>query len=298
MRRLTAALVSAALVCAVAYLGMSALILEQALRGVREPGGSTPLLEGIPGAEALSLTTSDEVRIAAWFLPTAAARKARRAIVLVHGLNSRGWSGYHKDAARAYLEAGFDVVVFDLRAQGESGGDRLGLGWHERLDVRAVVDELVRRGFSPGSIGLHGSSYGGGTALMATSQIAEIGAVLVDCPWADVRPMMGDELQRKTGFGPLWIPGVTLWGRALYGLDLDEHEPVLHVREIAPRPVFFVVGEADERIPPSHTTSLFDAARAPKEQWRLPGVGHTDGWSRQPEEFRARAVAFFGQHLR
>lgn len=257
----------------------------------------TPAADGV-AAEALSLTTDDGVSLAGWFMPSPAPRSERRAVVLVHGLDSHGWAGYHRDAARAYLAAGFDVVVFDLRAQGKSGGERIGLGWQERLDVRAVVDELLRRGLQPGSIGIHGSSYGGGTSVMAAASIPEIGAVLVDCPWADIRLLLADELERKTGFGALFVPGVVRLGMWKHGMDLDAHEPVLLAPKLAPRPLLVVVGEADSRIPPQHSTLLFDAAQEPKEIWRMPGVEHTDGWNREPEAYRARAVAFFDRSLR
>ena len=53
----------------------------------------------------------------------------------------------HADIARAYVEAGFHVLVFDPRANGRSKGDHYGLGWLERRDVRGAVNLLLSRGF-------------------------------------------------------------------------------------------------------------------------------------------------------
>ena len=284
-----------------AYAGISALALNNALHPLRKPVQSTPVADGFP-AEPLHLITDDGIAIVGWFMPSSVGSSvrssARRAVVFVHGMDSHGWTGYHKDAARAYLAAGIDAVVFDLRGQGDSGGERIGLGWKERADVAAVVAELRRRGYEPGSIGLHGSSYGGGTSILAAASIPEIGAVLVDCPWADIRPMVASELELRTGLGDFFVPGVVMIGELAFDLDLERHEPLLHVDKIAPRALLIVVGEQDDRIPAAHSRMLFHAARGDKQLWAVQDAGHTAIWQTHPEEFQRRAVAFFQEKLR
>ena len=76
-----------------------------------------------------------------------------RAIVMVHGLDSYAWDVVAREIAEAYVAAGFDVLVYDSRAQGASSGKRLGLGWAERSDVAAAVSLLLDRSFKPRRIG-------------------------------------------------------------------------------------------------------------------------------------------------
>lgn len=180
--------------------------------------------------------------------------------MLIHGLSSFAWDGAAPDIALAFLKAGFHVLVFDLRAHGRSGGELLGLGWHERQDVRAAVDFLLMRGFGPGSIGLHGTSYGAATALLSAAAIPEVGAVVADSAFADMRDIMDIEIEKSTGlpspFAGLLRPGLSLIARAVYALDLDLIRPETTVAAIAPRPVFFIHGSEDDVIPPDHSFRL------------------------------------------
>ena len=163
------------------YLGICALILHLVVTPQRklDPAGPPADLRVEP---VHFESAEDKIRLAGWLLPSS----GDRAIVLVHGLNSDGWCGAHTDIARAYVEAGFHVLVFDLRGRGLSGGDRIGFGWLERRDVRGAVDLLLSRGFQAGRIGIHGTSYGGATALLSAATIPELGAVVADSAFADM----------------------------------------------------------------------------------------------------------------
>lgn len=309
-KRLRAVAVGAA-VLVVAYFAVCAVVLRVATTARRATCG-TPAEQGVV-AEALSFASADDgTALVGWLIPpltTAAALDGAvpgtrpgdgKAIVLVHGLDSCGWAGAHRDLAQEYARQGFTAVVFDLRGQGRSGDAPLGLGFTERGDVKAAVGVLRARGFAPGKIGLHGTSYGAGTSLLSAAYIKEVGAVVADSAFADVRMMVNDELARIVGVGAPFAPGVVVVGRLLYGLDLDDMAPVDAVGKIAPRPIFFLHGDADERIPVDHVRMLSDAARAANiasELWILPGAHHTEALQVARDEFLARTSAFFARHL-
>jgi dipeptidyl aminopeptidase/acylaminoacyl peptidase len=251
-----------------------------------------------PNAAPLPLESHDDrTPLHAWLLTP--EQPTNKAVVMIHGLDSCGWAGQHIDLAQEYLRKGATVVVFDLRAQGRSGGDQLGLGWFERGDVRAAVDALLARGFQPGAIGIHGSSFGAGTALLATAAIPEVGAVVADSAFADVRDLMSAELDRKVVVGALFAPGVALAARVRYGIDLAEIPPIVAVPKIAPRPILFVHGTADDRIPVEHARRLRAVSKGPNDElWLLDGAGHTQGLSYDRAQFLERTTSFLLAHLR
>ena len=222
-------------------------------------------------------SAEDKIRLAGWLLPSS----GDRAIVLVHGIHSDGWCGAHADIARAYVEAGFHVLVFDLRGHGLSGGDRIGFGWLERRDVRGAVDLLLSRGFQAGRIGIHGTSYGGATALLSAATIPELGAVVADSAFADMRDVMLGQIKLKAPWLPFvsaFSPGITLMGKLLYGLDFDTIAPEHQVTKIAPRPILFIHGSKDSIIPVEHAYRLKAASGNPaNELWILKGYGHAQG---------------------
>jgi|SRR5919106_906331 dipeptidyl aminopeptidase/acylaminoacyl peptidase len=270
----------------------------------RKPAPLSPSELGFPNAEEFSFSTPDGVRLVGWFVPA----EGDRVIVLVHGVYSNAWDGQTPDVAHAYHDAGFNVFLFDSRGQGRSGGT-LGLAWVERQDVRAAVDLLLARGFRAGKVGVHGTSYGAATALLAAAEIPEVGAVVADSAFADVRDVMLGELTRRTGLSPrlaqLLAPGVGLVAQCRYGLDLDEASPERAIAAIS-RPVFLIHGEQDHIIPVESLQRLRSAARTSTTVWVLPGCQHTEGVRLAPDcetpsplrkEFLLKITTFFRRHL-
>lgn len=298
-------------VIAAVYLGISYLVLSASLTAQRVDYEQTPADSGLPVEEVHFESDVDRISLIGWLL----GPSRDRAIVLVHGLNCYGWSGSQPDIARAYVKAGFHVLVFDLRGHGRSGGRLLGLGWDERRDVRGAVNLLLGRGFKPGRIGIHGGSYGAATALLSTAAIPEVGAVVADSAFADMRDVMDAEIQRKTGvppwFAKLLRPGIAFLAGLLYSLDLDAIPPERAVPDIAPRPILFIHGEKDRTIPVEHVRRLEAASRNPADDlWILDGLGHTEGVRRHGKEcvhgepspmreaYLKKVTAFFDGSLR
>lgn len=192
------ALVAAVLLLAT-YLVAGGIVVTNMVRPARMPLAETPSESGVGAVEPVSLQTEDNVTLQGYMLSS----PGDRAILLIHGVYSHSWDGQNPDIARALLDAGFDVLLVDLRAQGRSGGDHLGLGWLERYDIAAAVGFLLSRGFEPGEIGIHATSYGASTCLLAAATIpavsSSVSAFVLDTPFADASEVVEGEIRRPTG---------------------------------------------------------------------------------------------------
>jgi uncharacterized protein len=94
------------------------------------------------------------------------------------------------------------------------------------------------------------------------------------------------------------VPSMAVQTAALAVLSGRTPPPPLRdlVARIAPRPVFFIYAEdggGGEELTPEY----YAAARQPKQQWLVPGAGHTGGLSASPAEYERRIVKFFDQAL-
>jgi pimeloyl-ACP methyl ester carboxylesterase len=260
--------------------------------------------------EVLSFTSrADGIQLAGWLLPA----QGTRAVVLVHGIDADAWANGHLDVARAYLDAGFDVLLFDLRAHGRSQGVRISLGHLERGDIGAAVDLLLERGIPPGRIALHGTSYGAAMVLLAAAEIPQVGAVIADSAYADVRDLIAFEVGRRTrvpGFiaGTIMRPGIEGVAWMLYGLDLATLAPERVIARVASRPLLLIHGDRDRVIPLDHMTRLEQGAGtgAGVEHWVLEGLGHSEGVrsgrcnvdpSPRRAEFLSRVVSFLNDAM-
>ena len=237
-----------------------------------------------------------DVRIAGWYLPRAGSR---RAVVLVHGKSVNRWiefgGGFLKLAVALHAR-GFTVLMIDLRAHGESEGERAGFGLHERRDVVGAVDWLEQQGYAPGSIGVLGVSMGAVATIGAAADDPNIGALVADCGFAD----MGMLLQRQWGAASGGLPDfyrpATIAIGWLLGYDFYADRPVEEIGRIAPRPVLIIHGDADTLVPLSDAEQL-NAAGSSSELWVVHGAGHGGSYRVDPQAYTERVAAFFERHL-
>ena len=295
-RLVTLVALSLVLVLVVAYAAASAYLTGLATTAERHLAVGTPSDLGLDFEAVSFMSPLDQIVLRGWYLPAG----GKRVVIFVHGIHGNRWDTFHHidELIARHVRAGYDVLTFDMRAHGESGSDRFTLGWKERDDVRSAVDFVMRRGIPSGRIGLWAQSLGTASALLAAPELPEVAAVVTDSAFADARLLIDSELQLRTGLPQVFSPGMTLVGGRLFGIDLDAIPPEKAVARIAPRPILFIHGDADTRIPLEHSRRLLAAAHSrAAELWIVPGAGHVQSFATQPEAYAARVLGVFGRAL-
>ena len=298
---------SAAGALAVLYLGICWVVLTILIAPERKTLERSPADLGFEDARELSFKSrAGGVSLNGWLVPG----PGEAAVILVHGLHSHAWDCQTPDLVRAYRDAGFTVLLFDLRAQGTSGGGHAGGSLLEGDDLRAAVDLLLEEGFKPGRIGVHGTSYGAAIALLAVPEIDEVGALIADSSFSSAIDEIGAEFERRTGLpetlSHVLLPGLRLLSRTIHGFDIKDAAPAETIAALEPRPVLLIHGTDDPIIPYAHALRLKAAAGPSAELWPIEGAGHTQGVRMVPdcerhaptrEAYLDRSVAFFRRHL-
>jgi uncharacterized protein len=87
-------------------------------------------------------------------------------------------------------------------------------------------------------------------------------------------------------------PGVALFSNTMPPPSLEHL-----VGRIAPRPVFIICAKPGQGGEAELSQAFYDAAKAPKTIWQVPGAGHTGGIEAQPREYERRVIAFFDSAL-
>src|SRR5919202_143779 len=137
-RLVGAVVLSLVLVVLLAYGAASVYLTGLAMTAERHLAEGTPADLGLAYAAVTFTSPLDGIELHGWYLPAG----GQRAVIFIHGIHGNRWDTFHHidDLMARHVRAGFDVLTFDMRAHGESGGDRFTLGSKERVDLRAAVD--------------------------------------------------------------------------------------------------------------------------------------------------------------
>jgi len=234
--------------------------------------------------EDVTLTSQDGVKLSAWYIPS----RNKAAVILLHGHSGNRLGVVHH--AEALIQAGYGILMFDLRAHGSSGGRRFVRGQAGVDDVLTTVSYLSKRPeINPAGIGVMGVSVGGLFALQAAAQTVAIRAVAVDGP----SPATLDDVP----FPDTLLGRLNLWQERYFRRAMQwfgSHEPLPPNREIVAkltdRPLLLIAtGDGMEaamaqRLADELASAVF---------WQIPEARHAQGWHERPDEYNHRLVSFF-----
>ena len=244
-------------------------------------------------AEAVRFPSLDGTPLAGWFI--VGNGPASATIVLLHGY------GQSKDAMlphAAYLHrAGYNVLLFDFRHSGQSGGDAVTFGMKEPLDVRGAVAYVTTRPDVDASrVAIQAVSLGASSGLLAMAADPRIKAAVAESAFTDLDAMINQNFQSHVGLPP--VPFATLvvlvMERRLGG-SAGAVRPIEAVRRLGNRPVLIIDDAADSVNPPGAAEQLYAAASGPKTLWTIAGAGHAMGYFREPASYQERVLRFFAQ---
>ncbi len=245
-----------------------------------------------PGTVPWSTRTADGLTLRGWYCPTA---ERRRLVVLVHGMG--GSRDEMAALGRDIREAGYDVLVFDLRGHGGSDPSRLFMGRRERGDVRAVLAWAHARGYSSDRVGWLGYSMGASTLLMEAAQNGDIQVAVLDSPFGNLPELLKAELTRHSHLPALFNPGILIAARVAFGVRTDDLVPSTSARRWGNRPLMLIHGEADDVVPVQQARQLARVLGPSCRSFILPGVRHVGAYRADPESYVATVGHFFDEHL-
>ncbi len=221
----------------------------------------------------------------------------RRAIVLTHGhsFNRAGSLKY----VPMFLGHGYEVIVYDHRACGDSGGRYTTMGVREADDLGAVVADVRRRLGDSCFVGLHGESMGAATAILRAATDQSLGFVIADCSFSDLHKLLAIRLKASYHLPPFPLLNIAeIVARLIAGFSFRQASPVNALRKAdgAPQvPMLFIHGEADDYVPASMALELQAAKKGIAELYLVKGAAHALSFDTDRTAYAARVGQFLKQ---
>lgn len=242
------------------------------------------------------LKTSDNLLLKGYFIQTNEAI-AKATIIILHGIADCKESQLGR--AKVLADSGYNAVVLDLRAHGESEGKYCTFGYYEKEDIKLLVDEiLIINNRIP--VGIWGSSLGGAIALQAMSIDKRINFGIIEGTFDDFHKVAVEYgADYLFGIKSKWLTNVVL-AKSGKIAKFNPHavKPVVAATQIT-NPVLFIHGDADGKIPITFNKNNFNATNSRDKAWiTVKGAGHNNVGKIGGENLKDQIMKFIYKQLK
>ena len=243
--------------------------------------------------EKLSISAYDGLKLQGNLLRTG----SDKVVIAVHGYHSNGMREY-TPYLKFYHDLGYNVLMPDDRAHGESEGKYIGFGWNDRLDVIKWIRKAIELFGSDTQIILHGISMGAAAVLMASGEELprQVKAVISDCAFASVEEEF--KYQLKHMFHLPEFPVLQTFdmiNRHFNGYRLKEASALGQVSK-SDIPTLFIHGGKDDFVPTYMVFELFEACSAPKDMIIIDGASHAQSHIADPGKYENAVKEFIERY--
>jgi uncharacterized protein len=295
MKKIIAALilVTAVILVAASYY-LSGLVIsprmwdyEETCRTEIEKGNiRKDSFERLP-AEDMYLESPHGYKIHALYIPH---NDSKKTVILSHGFTFTLMGSIKY--IDIFLTRGFNILAYDHRHHGKSGGSNVTFGYYEKDDLKACVDWALARTGMDTRVGIHGESMGAAVALQYASTDSRASFIIADGSFSDLKELLAFQLAKDFGLPsfPL-VPVASLVAGLRGGMFFGDVSPVRDIPKVVV-PVMIIHGAADAYVPPAMARALYDAIGGKKRLYLGPCAGHSESFTKNPAEYDLQVGEF------
>lgn len=223
-------------------------------------------------------------------------KESKTWVIAVHGYTDSGY--FMVNAAKKFLDYGYNVLIPDLRAHGKSEGKYIGMGWLDKDDIILWIDYLIST-YGNIKIILYGISMGAATVMMTSGEKlpSNVRMVIEDCGYTSVWDEFSYELKylfHMPTFPALYNANLITKIRA--GYSLRKASCIKQIKKSS-IPILFIHGDQDKFVPFYMLDKLYDAANCKKEKLVIKNAGHAEAQAVDPEKYWHTVRKFIKRYI-
>lgn len=185
--------------------------------------------------KTFKVLTTDSIQIASWFIPN---ELKKGSILMVHGFNMN--KSHMLERASTFYKNGYSVLLLDLRARGESGGEKANTGKGNGLEVAEVYQYYLKHFSSYGDMTLYGFSHGGRAVIFGAGLIGQVAGLVLESP----PYQLGESFKRQY--------------RMAQAPKISEVPIQESLKSIANTPILLLIGDSDTAIIETEANQLIE----------------------------------------
>nr|WP_156288745.1 alpha/beta hydrolase [Oceanobacillus salinisoli] len=246
--------------------------------------------------EEWEMESFDHLTLQGYFLE--AKEPTNKTVVFTHGYLGRA-SDMGLFGQYYYENLGYNMFTADMRGHGNSEGDYIGFGWHDRLDLVDWVNRIVDELGEDTEIVLHGVSMGAATVLMASGEDLpdNVKAIVADSPYSNVYDLFAYQLERMFNLPEVPIlPTTGLVTSIKAGYNFKESSALNQVRK-AEVPILYIHGGRDSFVPTVMTEELLANTNSEAELLIVDGAGHGESIVLDKETYLKKLTGFLNTYV-
>ncbi len=224
-----------------------------------------------------------------------APQKSTKVFIAMHGFRNQNFADISGWSIMMHQQ-GYNVIMPDQRAHGESEGKYTCYGTKEKYDCRQWIDFAIKRYGDDCEIILGGVSMGCSTILMTLGfddLPPQIKGCIADCGFTSPHDIF-TYLFKNSIHLPLAVFNGFSWyteRKKILNLNASSTIEVLKKTDI---PILFVHGTCDKLVPIEMTKINYEVCHSRKELLIIEGAPHASSYIYNPELCKQKALSFFG----
>jgi len=250
--------------------------------------GSIP--NDLKNTREVSFPSKSGSQLSGWFLE---AKQGKGGVLLLHGVKSNRLQMLNR--AKFLQKAGYDVLLFDFQAHGESRGEQITFGYLESLDAKSAFDYLQDRLCNP-SVGVIGVSLGGASALLGDVKL-KAKVLILEGVYPTIEEAIENRLKIYLGsVGTYFTSLLTLQLKPRLEIGVDDLKPIEELKYVKGA-VMIIAGANDKRTTLKESKKMFAEAKEPKELWIVEGAGHVDFDKVNKDKYKKKVLDFLEKYM-